>query len=200
MSFHCNGPSRCRRAFYTFLWSHARSRQQTAYQVFTGIGGASFGRRFYVLTGHDVVGYAQADLQRPLSQSHGSSLDEWHGASNQTSEQTYPTSVLTALWHRQSSVERLPPVGCNNRYNSFFRTDRSCDAENEASPSPCRVRMARHARYRLLYRFRLFQTPCATRASTERARNVSRSLSVLALYRNNPQSGTRFHDVRVHVE
>ena len=49
-----------------------------------------------------------------------------------------------------------PPVGCNNRCNSFFRTDQSCDVENEASPSPCRVRMARHARYRLLYRFRLF--------------------------------------------
>ena len=43
---------------------------------------------FYTLCGQDIVGDAPAGLRRSPSQRHGCSLDEWHGAAQQTSEQT----------------------------------------------------------------------------------------------------------------
>ena len=47
------------RAFYTFMRSHARGQKST-HQTPTSIRDASFGRLFYALSGHDVVGCAHA--------------------------------------------------------------------------------------------------------------------------------------------
>ena len=69
-SSRCSSDSFLRRcAFYTFTRSHARG-QKTTHQIPTSIRDASFGCLFYALYGHDA------------------SLDEWHGAAQQTSEQT----------------------------------------------------------------------------------------------------------------
>ena len=83
----CSASFLCRRVFYTFTRSHARYQDITQHSL-AGIRDASFGSTFYALSRQDVVGDAHAGLQRSLSQSHCTSLDEWHGAAQQTSEQT----------------------------------------------------------------------------------------------------------------
>ena len=84
----------------------------------------------------------------------------------------YPSRALAAVWHRRRRAAHLPPVGSNNRCNSIFKTDRSYDVENEASTSTYLFRMGWVDRCSFLYRSRSFQTPCTTRASTGRDRNV----------------------------
>ena len=131
-------------AFYTLLprrrlRSHAGSRQQSSQQVLLGLLDTSFGGRFYVLPGHDVVGDVHASLQRSFSQRHGASFDERRGAMEQTAKHaSKPVSTLHTrtdeLGQCASRLLRVIVVVTN-----FFRTDRSCDDENEASPSPYRV-------------------------------------------------------------
>ena len=91
---HCSDSFLRRRAFYTFTRLHAGGQKAT-HQVLTSIRDASFWPPFYALSGQD-VGDAHAGLQRSLSQRHGSSPDEWHGAAQQTSEKT-SSSVATLV-------------------------------------------------------------------------------------------------------
>ena len=98
----------------SLLWSHTRSLQDTTHIVLTGIHRASFGRLFDVLTGGDVVGDVHAGLQCPVSQRHGSSLEERQSTAKQTPEQTtQPVPRCTLAPTKKGSA----PVGCNNLCN-----------------------------------------------------------------------------------
>ena len=136
-------------------WSHARCRQHFSHH------GASFGRLFDVLIGNDVVGDVHACYQRPFSHSHGASLLERHGTPEQISEQT---------------TQQLSPLHSSNNEVGLRNSRMSYNVESEASLSPDLVPMVRDARCRPLHRSRSFQTPCKTKASTGRGRDVSTPL------------------------
>ena len=144
------------RAFCTlsFRRSHAgrrRSRQQSTEQVLPGLRCMSFGGCFYVLTGHDIVGNVNAILQSSFSQSHGASFDERHGATEQTAK--HASQSLSTLYTSTDDVgQRATRLSRAIVATIHFRTDRSCDEENEASQSPYCVGMIQVVRYGHLYR------------------------------------------------
>ena len=134
----------------------------------------SFGGCFYFLTGHDVVGDVNASLQSSFSQRHGASFDELHGAKEQIAK--HASQSVSILYTSTDEIgQRATRLSRAIVAIIHFRTDRSCDEENEASPSPCCVGMVQVVRYGPLYRTGSHRILLATRICIGRVRNVSRS-------------------------